>query len=72
LWKREFYWKDIPKLRFMASQLRNARSYAEQTLKVQTGAEQSGLCWEYRRIRFYGQLGRKVEMLKEGIPAIGI
>jgi hypothetical protein len=54
------------------SQLRNARPYAEQTLKVQMGTEQNGLRWKYRRIRSYDQLGRKVEMLKEGIPAIGI
>ena len=50
----------------MAFRLRNARSYAEQTLKVQTGAEQNGLPWKYRKINYYHQLKREGELLKRG------
>ncbi|MGA2959602.1 MAG: hypothetical protein ABSF48_28280, partial [Thermodesulfobacteriota bacterium] len=46
LWRREFCWKDIAKLRSTAFQVKNARSFAEQTLKVQTGAGPSGLPWK--------------------------
>ena len=64
LWKREFFWKDIPKQRFTAFRLRNARSYAGETPKVQTGAEQNGSRWRYWRIRFCDQLGREGEFSK--------
>ena len=66
LWRREFCWKDIAKLRFTAFQLRNARSYAEQTLKVQTAAERNGLPWKYRKISYYRQRGKEGELLKRG------
>ena len=62
LWKQEFCWKDIPRLRFRVFRLRNARSFAGQTLKGQTGVEQNGLRWRYWRTRFYDQLGREDEL----------
>jgi hypothetical protein len=49
LWRREFFWKDIAKLRSTASQLKNARSYAEQTLMGQVAAGQGGSPWNYRK-----------------------
>ena len=64
--KQEFCWKDIAKLRFTAFRLKNARSYAEQTLKGQVAAEQNGSPWNCRRISYYHQLGREGELLKRG------
>ena len=68
LWRRESCWKDIAKLRFTAFRLRNARSSAEQTLKVQTGVEQNGLPWRYRKVNYCNQLERDGELLKRGFP----
>jgi hypothetical protein len=70
-WKRESCLKDIPKLRFKAFRPRNARSFAGQTLKVQTGAERNGLRWRYRRSRFWGKVGREGEMQEGGILKVG-
>jgi hypothetical protein len=61
LWKRGFFWKDIPKQRFTAFRPRNARSYAEPMPRVQMVAEKNGLRWRFWRIRFYDQLGGKVQ-----------
>jgi len=66
LLKRESCWKDIAKLRFTVFRLKNARSYAEQTLKVQTGAEQNGSPWSYRKINYCQQMERDGELLKGG------
>jgi len=44
----------------------NARSYAEQTLKVQTGAGPNGLPWNYWKINYYHQLEREGELLRRG------
>jgi hypothetical protein len=66
LWKREFSWKDIAKLRSTAFRLRNARSYAELTLKGQVVAGPNGLPWKYRKINYYHQLEREGELPKKG------
>ena len=66
MWRREFCWKDIAKLRSTAFQLKNARSYAELMLKGQMVAELNGLPWNYRKINYYHQLEREGELLKKG------
>jgi len=55
------------RLRFTAFRPRNVRSYAEQTFKVQTDAEQNGSPWKYWRTRYWGKMGRGFEILNEGI-----
>ena len=73
LWRRESCWKDIAKLRSMAFRLKNARSFVEQTLKVQTGAGQNGLPWNYRKINYCHHLEREGELLKRGfLPGFGL
>ena len=52
LWKREFCWKDIAKLRFTAFRLKSARSYAERTLKGQVAVEKDGSPWKYWRMSY--------------------
>ena len=66
LWRREFCWKDIVKLRFTAYRLKNARSFAEQMLKGQVAAEQNGLPWNYRKINYCHQQEREGKLLKGG------
>jgi len=70
LWRREFCWKDIAKLRFTAFQLKSARSFAEQTLKGQVAAVQNGSPLKYRKVSYLPATGRRVEPLKEGIPVV--
>ena len=66
-WKREFWRRDIPKPRFTAFRLKDARLYAGGTPKVQTGTGQNGLRWKCWRIRFFNQLGRSVELPKASL-----
>jgi hypothetical protein len=61
LWKEEFCWKDIPKLRFRAFRPKSARSYAEPMPRVQMGAEQDGLRWNCWKIKSYAHLEREGE-----------
>jgi hypothetical protein len=48
----------------------NARSFAEQTLKVQAGAGQNGLRWRYWRINYDLQLEREGELMKKRFLAL--
>lgn len=55
----------------MVSQQRSARLFVELMVKGLVAAERNGSHWSCWRISFHDQLGKRGELLKEGIPVVG-